>query len=148
MEKKVPTLLLLFFLSHFQSYPLIFYFCFYCFYCFYFPNSQPSSLREKGPFASLARHSILHHFYLLPSSPTAFATFVLLSGGCKSAGGAPLAFFFLFLFLPPTPNPVFNDFKPTHCTGWSSYFSLPFIWVSLLKDRVVAMGKPHCNYSI
>ena len=42
----------------------------------------------------------------------------LLSGGCQSAGAGP------------------------------STFSLSLIDMSLFKDRVVAMGKPHCNYSI
>ena len=38
--------------------------------------------------------------------------------------------------------------SPPHCAGWVSFFYLHFIWVSLFKDRVVAMGKPHCNSSI
>ena len=83
---------------------------------------------------------------------------------------------FYFYFLPPTPNPLFNAFKPTHCAGWVSSFYFPptpnplpsgkralrfaspgfnlhhfyflLIDVSLFKDRGVAMGKPHCNSSI
>jgi hypothetical protein len=39
---------------------------------------------------------------------------------------------------------------PRWKAGVHSYssFYLPFIWVSLFKDRGVAMGKPHCNSSI
>ena len=30
----------------------------------------------------------------------------------------PFAFTFAFVFLHPTPNPLINAFKPTHCAGW------------------------------
>ena len=33
-------------------------------------------------------------------------------------------FLFYFLFLPPTPNPLINVFKPIHCAGW--------VWILLL----------------
>ena len=56
---------------------------------------------------------------------------------------SPWAFaFFYILFLPPTPNPLINALKPTHCAGWVASSYLPFIWVSLFKDRVVAMEAP------
>ena len=73
-----------------------------------------------------------------------------------------------FLFFPPTPNPLPSGKRalrfaspgfqlarrrlrhPRWKAGVHSYssFYLPFIWVSLFEDRVVAMGNPHCNYSI
>jgi len=90
-----------------------FAFAFLLSFSFSSPNSQPSSLREKGP--SLRKPGFL--------SSTTFTTFVLLSGGCQSAGARPVPF------------------------SYSSFY-LPFIWVSLFKDRGVAMGKPHCNSSI
>jgi hypothetical protein len=64
----------------------LFYILFLSF--FFFPQLPTLFPPGKGPFASLARVSILHHFYF------------------------------------------------------------PLIDVGLFKDRVVAMGKPHCNYSI
>jgi hypothetical protein len=60
----------------------------FAFVSFFFPQLPTLFPPGKGPFASLARVSILHHFYI------------------------------------------------------------PLIDMSLFKDRVVAMGKPHCNYSI
>jgi len=33
-----------------------------------------------------------------------------------------LLLYFFFLFLPPTPNPLINAFKPTHCAGWVCFF--------------------------
>ena len=76
-----------------------------------------------------------------------------MSSGCKSAGGGPVPFSFLSLFLPPTPNPLINDRKPTHCAGRvclsnHHHFYFTLINISLFKNRGVAMGKPHCNYSI
>ncbi len=79
------------------------------------------------------------------SPPTALggSTLSLIMQNKRPMERSPWAF-----ILPPTPNPLINDLKPTHCAGWVSSFYLPFIWGSLFKDRVVAMGKPHCNYSI
>jgi hypothetical protein len=86
-------------------------------------------------------------------------------------------FFSYFLFLPPTPNPLPSGKRalrfasPGSCPPplplqLSSYraadvnplvlalsfsyssFYFPLIDVGLFKDRVVAMGKPHCNSSI
>jgi hypothetical protein len=62
-------------------------------------------------------------------------------------------FSFLLSLFPPTPNPLFNAFKPTHCAGWVClsnlhHFYFPLIDISLFKDRGVAMGMPHCNSSI
>ena len=34
----------------------------------------------------------------------------------------PLRWVGLLLFLPPTPNPLVNAIKPTHCDGWVSCF--------------------------
>jgi len=90
-----------------------------------------------------------------------------------------LVFHSFSLFLPPTPNPLINAFKPTYCAGWVaflssttafatflllsggcqsagahpvpfsySFFYFPLIDMGLFKDRGVAMGKPHCNSSI
>jgi hypothetical protein len=42
----------------------------------------------------------------------------------------------------------FPAFKPIHCAGWVISFYLPFIDAGLIKERAVAMGKPHCNRSI
>lgn len=39
-----------------------------------------------------------------------------MNSGCKSAGPGPSPF--SFFFFPPTPNPLINDRKPTHCAGW------------------------------
>ncbi|PHX63798.1 MAG: hypothetical protein CK551_04215 [Planctomycetaceae bacterium] len=29
---------------------------------------------------------------------------------------------FSFALFPPTPNPLINDLKPTHCSGWVYLF--------------------------
>ena len=42
---------------------------FYFYFYFYFPQLPTLFPPGKGPFASLARVSIHHHFYLLPLSP-------------------------------------------------------------------------------
>jgi len=97
---------------------LLFYFLSFTFFIIS-PNSQPSSLREKGPFASLAR--------LPASTPTDLIP-------CHSV--ANLIFY------------SFPAFKPIHCAGWVISFYLPFIDAGLIKERAVAMGKPHCNRSI
>ena len=89
--------------------PLAFFFLF-----LFFPQLPTLFPPGKGPFASLAR---------LLSSTTAFATFDLLSGRCKSAGARPVPF------------------------SYSSFYFV-LIDISLFKDRGVAMGKPHCNSSI
>ena len=87
---------------------------------FFFPQLPTLFPPGKGPFASLARASTFHHFYLMPSSPPFFFY--------RAADVNPLVLaLFLFLILS---------------------FYLPFIWGSLFKDRVVAMRKPNCNYSI
>jgi len=65
----------------------------------------------------------VHGLLFPPTSTGAFATFVLLSGGCKSAGAHPTPFSY-------------------------SFFYFPLIDMGLFKDRGVAMGKPHCNSSI
>jgi hypothetical protein len=41
----------------------------FSFFFFYFPQLPTLFPPGKGPFASLARVSIFHHFYLLPLSP-------------------------------------------------------------------------------
>ena len=79
------------------------------FFYFFSPNSQPSSLREKGPFASLARLPISTAIDLIP---WLFLSFIL--------------------FLPSSPS-----------TALDGSFSFGHV-----KDRAVAMGKPHCNRSI
>ena len=98
---------------------LITFLLFLFYFLFISPNSQPSSLREKGPFASLA--------CLPASTPTDLIP-------CFSV--ANLIFY------------SFPAFKPIHCAGWVISFSLPFIDAGLIKERTVAMGKPHCNRSI
>jgi len=76
---------------------------------------------------------------------------------------------FTFFFFRPTPNPlpsgkralslrspafqppplsIYIVFKPIHCVGWVISFFFSFIDEGLIKDRAVAMGKPHCNRSI
>ncbi|RLS27534.1 MAG: hypothetical protein DWH70_00325 [Planctomycetota bacterium] len=90
----------------------------------------------------------------MPLSPptalggSAFLFLIIQIQATHGAQSMGFCFFILFLFLPPTPNPLINAFKPTHCAGWVAFIYLPFIWMSLIKDRGVAMGKPHCNYSI
>ena len=91
---------------------------------------------------------------------------------------SPLAFFILpfTLFLPPTPNPLPSGKRALRFASPGSYppplylmtlsppaalvtlayagvhsyffFYFPLIDMCLFKDRVVAMGKPHCNSSI
>jgi hypothetical protein len=64
----------------------------------------------------------------MPSSPptalggSAFLTLLIQkqeTHGTQSMGfySFTLTLFLLF-FLPPTPNPLLNALKPTHCAGW------------------------------
>ena len=98
----------------------------FSFYCFFFPQLPTLFPPGKGPFASLARVLTSTNFIYCPQSHA------YMSPSLKSGGP--------FLFLLPS--------SPHHCAGWVSFFYLHFIWVSLFKDRVVAMWKPHCNSSI
>ena len=106
----------------------------------------------------------LFYFLFFLQLPTLFS---MHSSPSTALGGSAFFFFidqkqephgtqsmgFYFYFLPPTPNPLFNAFKPTHCAGWVClsnlhHFYFPLIDRGLFKDRGVAMGKPHCNSSI
>jgi len=117
----------------------LFYFIF-----FFFPQLPTLFPPGKGPFASLAR---------LLTSTTAFATFVLLSGGCKSAGAYPTPFVFSFLLslfpqLPTLFPPGKGPFASLARVSNLHHFYFLLIDMGLFKDRGVAMGKPHCNSSI
>jgi hypothetical protein len=73
-----------------QSHGLLLSFTF-----FFFPQLPTLFPPGKGPFASLAR---------LLSSTTAFATFVLLSGGYQSAGARPAPFSYSSFYFPLIDN--------------------------------------------
>jgi hypothetical protein len=63
-----------------------------------------------------------------------------------------MGFYFLFfLFLPLLPTlfpPGKGPFASLARVSILHHFYFPLIDMVLFKDRVVAMGKPHCNSSI
>ena len=74
--------------------------------------------REK----KISPSSNKHFFLFLPLLPTLF----------------PLAFTpAFFLFLPPTPNPLLNALKPTHCAGWVAFLT-----------RIIQKQKTHGTQSM
>jgi hypothetical protein len=68
--------------------------------------------------------------------------------GSEGGGNEQTVSPYPYFTFSPISTTFFTVPKPTHCAGYVASFYLPFIWVSLFKDRVVAMGKPHCNSSI
>ena len=83
-------------------------------------------LAEGRPVALLSssrmRGSILVLYYCLQAHPLCWVGLHYLSSFKNKSPmeRSPWAFTFtlLFLFLPPTPNPLINALKPTHCAGW------------------------------
>jgi hypothetical protein len=71
-------------------------------------------------------------------------------------GTQSMGFYFYFYFIPfssPNSQPSSQCHKahPLRWVGLPSnlhHFFFSLIDMGLFKDRVVAMGKPHCNYSI
>jgi len=137
MIKKVTALTLLFFPGHFYPYPLFLFKLLLSF----FPQ-----LPTLFPFNVIPTISLF-----LPPTPNpllnAFKPIPL-----RWVGLFLFSFAFFFLsFLPPTPNPLPSGKRALRFASPASnlhHFFFSLIDMSLFKDRVFAMGKPHCNFSI